>query len=442
MSPRRTKEVRFETEQGAPVLLEESQQLPMVDLELVLRTGCLHDPPGREGLTRLTWLLARAGTRQLTRTQVEDAIAGMGARLSLDVGASYVRFHGTVIRRNLEPFMALVASLVREPAFRAKDLAHLKRETLSDLVALRDSDRALAGRFFRQFLFGDHLYGRSGVGTTRSIKAIQRADIVRQHRTHLTAKNLLIGAAGHVTRDELEALVAEHFTGLPRHRAPADRVGAPKLPRGRRVLIVDKPERTQTQLFVGTLGGRLKDPDLDALSVANQAFGGTFTARLMNEVRSKRGWSYGAYSRLGQDRQRDAWSMWTFPAAKDAAACAALELDLLEGLVGEGLTAAEVRFAKDNLINGHCFEVDTASKRLGARLDCAVYGLPADHWQRFTQRVRAVKRADANAAVKRRLRPRDLAIVVVATAKDVQPAFEALPGVTSVDVVSYTKDRL
>lgn len=439
---RRTAQDRFETPEGAQVLLEESHQLPLVDVELVLRTGTLHDPPGREGLTRLTWLLARAGTRRMRRTQVEDAIAELGASLSVEAGTSYVRFHGMVIRRNLEPFMALLASLVRQPAFRAKDLAHLKRETLSDLVALRDNDRALGGRFYRQFLFGPHPYGRPVSGTPRSIKAIRRDDVVQHHQAHLTAGNLLLGVAGDVTRSDLETMLGAHFTGLPRHRPPADRVGAPKVPRGRRVLIVDKPERTQTQLYIGTLGSRAKDTDLDALTVANQAFGGTFTARLMNEVRSKRGWSYGAYSRLGQDRQRDAWSMWTFPAAKDAAACAALELDLLEDLAHRGLTAAEIRFAKKNLVNGHCFEVDTAAKRLEARMDDAIYGLPADHWKRFTQRVRAVKRADANAAVERRLSPRDLAIVVVATAEDVRPAFEDLPGVTSLDVVPYTQDGL
>jgi zinc protease len=421
-------------------MLEESHQLPVVDIELVLRTGSVHDPEGREGLTRLTWTLARMGGRGMTRARVEETIAQLGARLSVETGASYVRFHGMVIRRNLEPFVALLASLVREPAFRAKDLAHLKRETQSDLVAMRDNDRALAGRFFRRFLFGDHPYGRSSVGTPHSIRAIQRADVVRHHRQHLGSSNLILGAAGDVTRPDLEALVGRYFSGLPGHRPPGDRVGAPKVPKGRRVLIVDKPERTQTQLFVGTLGSRVKDRDADALSLANQAFGGTFTARLMNEVRSKRGWSYGAYSRLGQERQREAWYMWTFPAAKDAAPCAALELGLLETLLDRGLSAAEVRFAKDNLIHGHCFEIDTAAKRLEARMDCEIYGLPPDHWKRFTQRVRAVKRADANAALQRRLSARDLAIVVVATAADVQPAFESLPGVTSVEVVDYTAD--
>ncbi|MFW6050953.1 MAG: M16 family metallopeptidase [Myxococcota bacterium] len=441
MSPRaKGRDVRFETPEGAIVMLEESHELPMVDVEVVLRTGAAHDPRDREGLARLTFALARMGTGAMGRAEVEETLARLGGRLSVETGTSFVRFRATVIRRNLEPFVELLAALVREPAMRAKDLAHLKRETASDLVAARDNDRSLGARGFRRLLYGDdHPYGRSIAGRRASIRAIRRADVVRHHRAHLVGPNLILGAAGDVTRAELERLVARHFGGLSKRRPPRDEVRAPKRPRGRRVLIVDKPERTQTQLFIGTLGSRVHDADLYPLTVANTAFGGTFTARLMNEVRSKRGWSYGAYSRLGQDRQRDAWYMWTFPAAKDAAACARLELELLEQLLQGGLSAAEVKFAKDNLINGHCFEIDTPSKRMEARIDCEVYGLPPDHWRRFTKLVRGVKRADANAALKKRLSARDLAIAVVATADDVRADFEALPGVSSIEVLPYDK---
>ncbi|MFW6085806.1 MAG: M16 family metallopeptidase [Myxococcota bacterium] len=439
MSPRRPKDVQFETPKGSVVMLEESHDLPMVDFEIALRTGGVHDPVGREGLTRLTYGLARSGTGSLGRHEVEDALAGLGARLGVETGVSYVRFQGVVIRRNLERFVELLAALVLDPSFRAKDLAYLKRETLSDLVAMRDNDRALGGRSFRRHLFGDHPYGRSIAGRRASVRAIKRADVVQHHRDHVVGPNMVIGAAGDVTRAELEALVDRHFSRVPKRKAPRDRVGAPKIPRGRRVLIVDKPERTQTQLFIGTLGSRVDDPWLYPLTVANTAFGGTFTARLMNEVRSKRGWSYGAYSRLGEERQRDAWYMWTFPAAKDAAACAQLELELLDQLLDDGLGAGEIKFAKNHLVHGHCFEIDTAAKRLEARMDCEVYGLPPDHWRQFTKRVRQVKRAEANEALKKRLSARDLAIVVVATAKDVRKDFEALPGVTSVEVVPYDR---
>ncbi len=321
---RRADGLQMRTPRGTLVLLEESHDLPLVDFEVTVRTGSVHDPVGREGLARLAARMIRMGTAKIDGPTVEDTIARLGARLTVETSTSFVRFYASVIKRNVEPFVALLSKLVRRPAFRAADLAQVKRETVADIVASRDSDRTLAGRYFRAFLFGDHPYGRPVVGTRASVRAIQRADVMRHYRAHFVASNMVIGAAGDVDKGELSDLVSRYFADLPEGTAPRDRVPAPKMPRGRRVLIVDKPERTQTQIFIGSLGARAHDSDIYPLVVANTAFGGTFTARLMREVRSKRGWSYGASSRIGQDRQRDAWYMWTFPGVRDAVACAEL----------------------------------------------------------------------------------------------------------------------
>ena len=432
--------VHFVTPDGVQVLLEASHDLPLVDISLTLRTGSVHDPPGLEGLARMAARMVRMGTANLDGTAVEESIARLGARLNVETSTSYVRFHGSVIRRNLEPFCDLLADLVRRPAFRAADLAFSKRETLSDIVAARDNDRAIGTRHFRRMLFGDHPYGRSVVGTRASVRALRRAHLAEHHRRHFVGRNLVLGASGDVDEAELRRLVERFFTGLPAGRPPSENVPTPRRPRGRRVLIVDKPDRTQAQIFIGTLGSRVDDPDIYPLMVANTAFGGTFTARLMHEVRSVRGWSYGAYSRLSRDRQRDAWSMWTFPAAKDAIECARLQLELLEDFVREGITAAELRFARKFLINSHCFDVDTAAKRLDARIDAEVFGLPEEFFRDYVKKVRAVTRAEANAAVRRRISQRNLVIVVVASAREVRASLQALPGVQSVEAVRHDDD--
>lgn len=432
--------LRTELGNGALVLLEESHDLPMVDLQLTLRTGALHDPRGVEGVTRVAGRMLRMGTKRVDGPLVEETIARLGGRLSIETGSSFVRIHGSVIRRNLEPFLALVAELVREPAFRAADLAQVKRETIADIVAMRDNDRALAARHFRAFLFGTHPYGRTVVGTRASVRAIRREHVRALHERHFCAKNLIFGASGDVRPDEVLALAERHFGDLAKGRPPRDRIPAPKVPRGRRALIVDKPERTQTQLFIGTLGARAGDRDIYPLIVANTAFGGTFTARLMREVRSVRGWSYGASSRVGQDRQRDAWYMWTHPSSKDAVDCARLQLELLDQLIDGGITRDELRFAKDYLTNSHCFDVDTPSKRLDTRVDLELLGLPVDHYTRYLDFIRAVTLDDANAALRRRISPRDVALTIVATAKDLRRPLSTLPNLTSLTTTRYDRD--
>jgi zinc protease len=242
-----------------------------------------------------------------------------------------------------------------------------------------------------------------------------------------------------VTESEAHALVAAHFPTLrPRkHRTPA--VPATRARRGRNVVIVDKPERTQTQLFIGTLGARTRDRNLFPLIVSNTAFGGTFSGPLMQQVRVARGWSYGAYSRLLHSNQRDAWYMATAPSVDYSADCAALQLELLENWVETGIKKSELSFAKRYLINGHCFDRDTPSKRLDARLDVELLGIPRAYFEKHDELVGQVIWQEATEATRSRISSRDLTIVVVASAADVVGSFERLPGVSSLEIVPFDR---
>lgn len=429
---------RFSTERGIPVFLEESHALPVVDVEVLIRRGGLTDPEGREGLTRMTARLMRRGPKGLGAEAFDEALDALGSTLNVAVGHEYVRIHGTVLRRNLEAYLALLGRILVTPAMRAADFARLKRRSLAELVQLRDHDRALASRAFRRLLFGAHPYGRPLSGDVESTRALKRDEVRAHHAALVRAGDLMIGVAGAVTEEALRPLVERAFARVPEGKARGGRPRAPRPKKGRRVLVVDKPDRTQTQLYVGTLGLKMGDPDQHALTVANTGFGGTFTSRLMKEVRSERGWSYGAGSKVLADRQREAWTMWTHPGATQALDCLRLELELLDEWVARGLTTDEVERSKRYLIKSHAFDRETAIKRLDPQLETAFYGLPPDWHADYVRHVRGVTRARAQAAVRAHLSPDDLAIAMVATADDALLAGLAdLPGVRSVATIPF-----
>jgi zinc protease len=429
---------RFTTPGGTLLLVEPEHALPIVHISIILRTGGVHDPVGLSGLTRLTSRMLRMGTRKLEQSEVDERIDAMGAHFGIGCAASYVQIGGAVVAHNLEPFLELVTELIKSPAFRANDLARAKRETLAELMSICDDDRALAARHFRAFTLGQHPYGRSVAGTSASIRRITARDVRTHYKRHFVSGNVIVGMAGAVTPERAYELVEKYMT-LPRGKAPKDRVPPPSVDEGRRVLIVDKPDRTQTQIIIGTLGSHVSDPDHTSLQVANVVFGGLFTARLTHEVRSVRGLSYGASSSLGHDRQRELWSMWTFPSAKDARSCIDLQLRLYDDWVKKGVTPSELRVAKNFLIKSHAFEVDTAQKRLDQTIESELFDLPADYHTGFSGRVAEVTRDSANAALRKRLSRRDQAIVVVATAQQLQPQLRKLPRVRELRVVPFDR---
>lgn len=421
--------------------VEPSRDLPLVDVYFITRTGSAYDPEGKEGALNLALRALRRGTRSRTAQEIDAMLDRAGAELATACDASSAMLHLTVIRRNLAPMLDLFAEILTEPSLPPDELAQVAREVRADLIDSRDDDRTLAGRFFRRTLFAGHPYGRPATGTAERVVTLTRDDALDAWRRASRRGNVIVAANGDISPEELDAFALRVSGGLSSKVPERPEIAPPTAPRGRQLVLVDKPERSQTQIFIGGLGTHPRDRDHHALMLGNTVFGGTFTARLMREVRSKRGWSYGASSRLGRDRAREAWSMWTFPAASDAAACVALQLQLLERLVEEGVSTRELSFARSYITRGHAFEVDTASKRLWQRIEVDLLDLPRTYYTRYLDHLRDVTVDDVNAALRRRLPVKDLVLSVVCTASELRAPLEAaIPHLRGTTVLPFDAD--
>ncbi len=429
---------RFDLDGGTLALLESSHDVPLVTLVVALRCGSAGDPPGKSGLSRIAVRMLRRGCESLTSEQIDFRIDALGAEMAVDTSHSNVAIHAQVIARNLDAFVDLLAQLLATATFPEEELARLKRESVAEIVEARDNDRVVAQKALQRTLFEGHPYGHSSGGTTQSVQAITVDDVKAFYRRFVVRKNIIVGIAGDVTVAKAPAVAARLVAGLPEGSRAPDVVPEPTMPPGRRLLVVDKPERTQTQILVATLGTSPHDADHVPLVVGNAVFGGTFTSRLMKEIRSKRGWSYGASARTGVDRRRQSWVMWTFPSAEDAGPCLKLSLELLDTWVSGGVTPREIAFIQRYLVRSHAFEIDTATKRVHQALDGECLALPADYFTGWLDHVRAVTPEAATSAVKNRIHPQDLLVVVVGTAAQVlDPLRSAIPGLSEVSVVPF-----
>jgi zinc protease len=430
--------LRFDLDGGAIAMFEPSHDVPLVSLVLSLRSGSAGDPAEKAGLARIAVRMLRRGCEGLGAEEIDFRIDALGAEMAVDASPSTVAIHAQVIARNVEPFVDLVARMISTPTFPDDQLERLKRESVAEIVEARDSDRVVAQKAMQRTLFDGHPYGRNAGGTTQSIPAITRDDVLAFHRRYVVRGNVVIGLAGDVTAEQATVLARRLVAAVAPGGPAPEEVVEPRMLPGRRLLVVDKPERTQTQILVGTLGTSPHDDDHVPLVVANAVFGGTFTSRLMKEIRSKRGWSYGASARASIDRRRQAWVMWTFPAAPDCAPCLKLSIELLEAWVTGGVTPREIAFIQRYLIRSHAFDVDTAAKRLHQDLDVELFGLPRDYYSGWIEHVRAVTPEAASAAVRNRIRPDDLLSVVVGTASQVlEPLRAAMPRLAGASVVPF-----
>ncbi len=421
---------------GAAIHVEETHDRPLARATVTVRTGAAADPADRAGLHAFAAELMRRGAGGRGRGEIDAAFEGLGAELDVSADFDAVTFDVQVLARNLRPALALLADVVLRPDFPAAEADQLRRETRASLDELRDDDGSVARRFFARALFGaGHPYGHPLYGTDASIDALTSADARRAVERALSAGDVLFGGAGDIDPAAFAHEIGRRFGVLRPGGAPPPPPPEPPFPSGTRLLIVDKPERTQSQILLGHPAPRWGDADFLPLSVGTTAFGGTFTARLMTEVRVKRGLSYGASCRLSHGRGARGCVVAVAPSLAQTEETMALVLRLWREWVDGGVCDEEVAFARGYLASSFAFQVATPEDRLDLALAVAVCGLPADYRDRIVPSLRAVEPAAVRAAMQRRLRPRDLVVVAVTTAKSMRRKLEKL--VDEVEVVPF-----
>lgn len=417
-------------------ILEEDASLPLVHLAVAFKRGATIDPEGKEGASRLLLRLMRRSVQGIAPEALDEKLDALGATLSTETNRASANIVGGCISRSTEEFLSVVETVIKRPDFSEDEFARLVQETQAGWTESLDNDSAVARRFFTRALFAGHDYGKLMGGTPQSLQRISLGDLKDLYEEIFRSDCAYLSLAGEVSQ-ELADTTTERLLGQLPGGAKSD-VGTvdPPGPRGRHLTFVDKPERTQTQILIGCLGTHPRDEDHTDLFVGHTIFGGTFSARLSQEVRGKRGWSYGAYSDLPFDRNRQGFSMWTFPQASDAADCIRLELELLQQLIERGVTEEELEAAKNYLQNSHVFSIDTAAKRASIALDRLVYDLPEDYHRKHLARIAEVTTDDVNRALKRRLSHENLEITVLGTFQEigirVQTAIENLVDTTVV----------
>jgi zinc protease len=413
----------------------EQHDFPIVHLMLFFEGGPIFDPPGLEGLTAITNRMLLRGTTKRDRRGLEDAVEDLGTELLIATRSYGLGVGAGLLARHLEPFVELLGEVLTAPAFVETELEKVKREMIADLDVALDEDGPLSRIWFRRCAFGDHPLSRGAMGTPQSLSAITIDDVIAHHHRQYAKRHLIVSASGDIDAADVEAMVRDRLAPLRDGEVHDWTLPPVARPHERRVTLIHRPERSQHQIVLGHPCVAAKHADVIPLGIATTAFGGTFTARLMQEVRVKRGWSYGAYARLAAERVGGLYMLTAAPDRGQAIGTLSLLFDELGRFVEEGLEDAEIEFAREHIMRAHVFATETASLQVAQRVGAMLLGRPADFADRYLERVAAPTPDEIRASVRRHLQPTALEVVMVCTADDALVAeVAAVPGVSEVRV--------
>ncbi len=407
------------------VVVEPSSDTPLVWFDIAIRGGASADPPGMEGLHRHTALLARRGAGTRDRAQLDETLDTLGAAIDITLSRDAVTLSGLALSRHLGAAIDLAADILTAPRFAPDEHARLLRETPQVLDEIRDDDSALATRWFDWVCAPGHPYGRTSLGTEASLQHLDRDAAIALWQREATADNLVIGLAGDIDDAAAARAVTRLTSGLaPGRAAAAADPALPAVDPHRRMILVDKPDRTQAQIRIGHPSLRYGHADTPAIALAEAIFGGMFSSRLMQEIRVKRGWSYGAGCALRRSRLPHWFEIWTAAAIEVAGSAIALTLELYADYAARGPTHDEVEFAKGYLVGSMPFHVATARQRMQLAVRDAVFDLPAGYTAKLPEALAQLTAEDVRGACARHLRPDAAVTVAVTTADAARAAIE------------------
>jgi zinc protease len=411
---------RVQLPNGLTLLLLEKHELPLISIEVVLRSGSVADPVGKEGVASLTASLLRKGTATRSSEQFSSDLDFIGMQYNAYADQDATHCSADFLKKDLDAALTLLGDVLLHPTFPEAEVKKKIAQEQDSIRSAKDEPRDVIQLYFMKFLYGDHPYARPSGGDEQSLANISRDDVASFYRSHYTPGNTMVAVAGDFDSAALQSKIAQAF-GTWSGKAPAaSALPALKPVSGKRVLLVDKPDATQTYFMIGNVGIASTNPDRGYIDVVNTLFGGRFTSLFNTELRIKSGYSYGAFSYFSQLRVPGPFIMSTFTKNATTEPAINKSFEVLGRLHTDGFTAEEIASAK-TYINGSLpprYETTPQIARTMTTLELT--GITRDQFNQNLVKLQGTSGADAHRVIETYFPSQDYVMVLVGKASEIQ----------------------
>jgi zinc protease len=380
---------------GLRVIVAQRSGMPLVSTQLVILSGGEADPADRAGLADFTANLLVKGTKKRSAPRIAQDAESLGG--SLDTGAGWHRASVsiTVTTPRVPAALELLADVAMNPVFAPAEIERVRKQTLDVLRVAMSEPGSVAGFAAARAVFGAGTYGHPLSGSPASVSRIRRADMVAHHRTWFRPDNALLVFAGDIDLDRAVALANASFGGWAKGKAALPSVPAAEgRPLPAPVLVIDMPDADQSGVVLSMPGVERRAPDYYAGLIANTVLGGGYSSRINQEIRIKRGLSYGAGSRL--EARRAGGQMSVAAQTKNVSAPEVLTLmsSELDKMISAPPDSDELTARRTHLIGEFSRGLETTAGLNGQTASLAVNGVPLDELPKIIQRMEAVSPKD------------------------------------------------
>ena len=421
----------FTLKNGLTVYVLEDHRFPACRFSLSLRAGALYEP--KPGVAEFTASMLTEGTTTRSFLELAAETENIGAALNANAGTAYTVVSASGLSESADILLALMHDALLHPAFPTDRLDRLKFQQTSQLAQRRTNPQALIADLSAKVYYGGTPYNKPSA-TAEQIAALTAADLKAFYAAYYKPNGALLGVTGDVDtkalRGKLETLFADWQPGSAAATLPTADF---KPSEATKVYLIDRPGSAQTVLQFGNLAVRQSDPDYIPLVVANQVLGGGSSGRLFQNIRERKGYTYGAYSALTASQWPGTWgasaSVRT-PVTQPAAAEFFAEFTRLQD---EPVASSELARAKRSLIGSFARTLESPESVLSRTLDRIQNGLPADYWDTYPARVEAVTPTDVQRVARKYLGKGRIQLIAVGERSQIEEGLKGFGPIENVD---------
>jgi zinc protease len=417
---------------GIPVTLARRTAIPKLTLALEFDAGSAADGAAKAGLQSLMMDMLEEGTTTRSAIEIAEEQERLGAAISAGASTDTSAVSLTALTANLEPSLALMADITRNPAFAPTEVARVKDQRLAEISQELADPFGLAGRAIGGLIYGDaHPYG--GVGSTGLPEVVSAAtpeSLRAEHDKWLRPDTARITVVGDITMAELVPALENAFGTwrAPSTPKPTKNLAAAIPAAKPRLVVIDRPNSPQSVLLFGNvLPLQGSAPNQEALELANEVIGDGFLSRLNSNLREEKGWTYGIQSSLsGGVGPR---SLMVFTPVQSDRTTDSIKLilaDMTAFPATKGVDGTELQRVTEGNIRGLPNRFQTNAQVLNALTTNQRFGRPDDYYATLATKYRQIDAARIDAAARQYLQPGNMVIVVVGDRKEIDAQLKTL----------------
>ena len=419
---------------GMVVFLQEDHELPLIDGVARIRGGSRREPADKVGLVDLLGEVWRTGgTQSRTGDQLDDFLEARAAKVETGPGIDSTSVSLSCLKQDFDDVFKIFVDVLRNPEFRADKLDIAKQGTFDAIARRNDDVGEIAGREAVKLAYGpQNPYAR--VPEFATINAVTRQDLINWHHTYVQPNNIILGLVGDFDSATMEARLRQAFGDWPKGPAiPKDDIHFSPAKPG--YYSIPKQDVNQSLIRMVGLGTTKDNPDYYAIEVFNEAFGGGFSSRLFQDLRTGKGLAYAVGGGVGT-RFDHPGILQLGMGTKSQTTVEAIQglFQEIDDLATRPFTDEEIKRAKDSILNSFIFNFDTPDKVLRERMGYEFYGYPQDFLERFRAGIDKVTKADVERVAKKYVHKDQLAVLVVGNDSEFDKPLSSLGPVTPIDI--------